>query len=776
MIQVSRKNADQDGEAKVNHRDFLDGSPQAVDTRTATELGEPSTQDFVAEPRTLTITNFLGVQGTITIDFQQDLPRGLTFLVGDNGSGKSTLIEAIVWCQFGRCIRSGLAVNDVVNDTVGKNCSVILEFANGYTIARYRKHKSHSNRVVVSLRGEPQLQLEHPDARTTQGAINELLGTDYDTYVRTVVLSPESAVSFLNSSQAQRRDLIEASLGLSMLDQCGQVSRLLLRDIDNAVDEVKSNLEGLLRTKEYIERRLEDLDRTQKRLKEELEKAVTSLEAATQEHTAAELRIDRQGPSSEESIPFGHKHPETVTDITGREQQISAANKGAQCLLGLEQLAEPSMGFSVEISTLQDQIYIEQEKSRQLEKSYARLQKQKRAEPTSWLGQLQRQTSQRLEVMAAVHPIGKGKLLHAVKTAILCFRLMVVRSLLHISGIPRDGSRGTNAQDHNQEAAINSLRKDIKNSMSRLQSLKREANRIIALENLAINYAVIIKEQLAQAIQAQKACDALQQQVTLKQREAATYTHLVETEHSSLQSLRSEHDALATKLKELAADRELFAFWSSALSKRTRRASSSSSTRSTTKATANFREYVLAKSLSELNVLLGQVLTVLYDDTRHAHVTATGMLRSLFDSDFADTMMNTSLSSSGSVLDRNLTVHSSLAYGKRSGGERKRIDLALFFALLRLAWARSAHRAHYVLVDEVFDSLDEAGQAAVVRWCGLMSQTAVGWILMITHSRFLVERDPGEDTGKFLVLRARMGKGGTELVVDGRRIGVQDGA
>ncbi|KAK2593508.1 hypothetical protein QQS21_008774 [Conoideocrella luteorostrata] len=304
MIQVSREIADQDDEAKVNYRSFLDG--------TATEPAGPSTHVFVAEPRTLTITNFLGVQGTITIDFRQDLPRGLTFLVGNNGSGKSTVVEAMFWCQFGRCIRSGLAANDVVNDNVGKNCSVMLEFANGYAIARHRKHKSHGNRVVVSLRGEPQLQLEHPDARTTQAAIDELLGTDYKTYVRTVVLSHESAASILNSTPLQRRDLIEASLGLSMLDQCGQMSRLLLRDVDNDVDKVEGKLEGLLRTIEYSERRLGDLDRTQKQLEEEAEEAVASLEVAIQEHAAAELRINGQGLSSEETHSLDTNMPSST--------------------------------------------------------------------------------------------------------------------------------------------------------------------------------------------------------------------------------------------------------------------------------------------------------------------------------------------------------------------------------------------------------------------------------------------------------------------------------
>ena len=737
MIQVSREMAsNQDEEVNVNHQDFLDRSFQAAGTRTATELAGLSTDVFVAEPHTLTITNFLGVQNTITIDFQQDIPRGLTLLAGDNGSGKSTFVEAMTWCQFGRCVRGGMAVDDVVNDNVGKNCSVTLEFTNGYTIARYRKHRIHKNRVVISLRGEPQPQLERPDARTTQAAINELLGTDFETYVRTVVLSHDSAASFLNSTLAQRRDLIEASLGLSMLDQWGQVSKLLLKDIDTDMSKAKADLEGLIRIMEYNERRLCDLDRTWKRLEKEAEEAVASLGALA-------------------AIQGDH------------------ASKGPQA-------AEFNMGFRVGISTLQNQIYTEQEDLQRLERSYTRMQEeeharrmqeeeharrieeQKRAELTSWLGRLQQQLSLRLGAsIAAAHPIGLPKLFRAMETYILHFLLTTVRSLLRTFMTPKDDSesrRATSPQsrNHDQEAVIDGLCRDIEKSKSRLQNLKHEVT-------------IMMSDQLAQAIQARKACEASQQLVTIKQRDAATYKGLVKAEQSSLHSLGSERDVLATKLQELAADRELFSFWSSALAKRNRRTSSSSSPSSAAKAATNFREHVLARTLSQLNALLVQVLTLLYDDTRHAHM-ATGILRSLFDSDAADLMIETSEYFPGSVLDHTLAVHPSLAYSKRSGGERKRIDLALFFALLQLARARSAHRAHYVLVDEVFDNLDKAGQAAVVRWCSAMSPAVVGWILVITHSQFLVERDPEDHLSKASVVRAIMGQAGTELFTNRRRI------
>ncbi|CAH0023888.1 unnamed protein product [Clonostachys rhizophaga] len=771
LIQASHEMTDTENESEVNYRDFLDKSSQTIGTKTATELVGSSTHVFVAEPRRLLITNFLGVNGTITIDFRQDLRRGLTFLVGDNGSGKSTLVEAMIWCQFGRCIRSGLAVNDVVNDSAGKNCSVMLEFANGYSITRYRKHKTHGNRVVVSLHGEPQPQLEHPDMRTTQAAVDELLGIDYETYVRTVVLGHESTASFLTSTQTQRRDLIEESLGLSILDKCGQLSKLLLKDLDKDIDEVEGMLEGLLRTMEYSKRRLKDLDGTRKRLKEEAkeaEEAVASLETVIQEYAATEILLDAQGPFRKTHREFGPEHSDLDADVIDAKQDPFGINKVSQGLLNSTDVAGVNVDFRVEISALQEQIYIGQENLRRLEASYARIQEEEKRDeltsrPTSRLGWLQRQLSQRLGDMATGHPVGLHKFLSSMKTSILNFGLSVVRGLSYIFKIPKDGSQGPSAQDHNQAAAIGSLRKDIENSMSRLQILENEMDRIIALEKLAISHIAKLKKHFAQAFQAQESLRALQQQAALKQRDVATYTDLVETDQSSLQSLRLEHKALTARRNELDANRELFAFWSSNLGKRSRRTSSPSST-------TNFREYVLVKPLAELNELLARILTTMYDHNHSARGMAKGMLQSLLEPDCGDAEID---DSSGSVLQPTLAVHPSLAYGKRSGGERKRVDLALFFSLMQLMWARSAHRAHYMLVDEVFDSLDEAGQAAVIRWCGLMSQTVAGWIVVITHSQFLIEKNVEEEAGKVSVMRARMGEDGMELVVDARRIGVQ---
>lgn len=84
------------------------------------------------------------------------------------------------------------------------------------------------------------------------------------------------------------------------------------------------------------------------------------------------------------------------------------------------------------------------------------------------------------------------------------------------------------------------------------------------------------------------------------------------------------------------------------------------------------------------------------------------MLRSLYhdggddsdhDHESQHILAGPQLSSDGMVLDKTLGINSALSYAKRSGGERKRIDLALFFSLLHLSHSRSRHRARYLLVD-----------------------------------------------------------------------------
>lgn len=143
---------------------------------------------FQADIATITMENFLGVQGEQVIPLSR-LPNGVWFIEGMNGAGKSTLLEAMAWCQFGQFLRSDMAADYAINDRVKTQCRVKLEFTNGVAIERFRKYAAlggtgvrvYKNGVIVD-------EMEKGESRHSQEAIEHMLGIDFDTFARTVIL------------------------------------------------------------------------------------------------------------------------------------------------------------------------------------------------------------------------------------------------------------------------------------------------------------------------------------------------------------------------------------------------------------------------------------------------------------------------------------------------------------------------------------------------------------------------------------------------------------
>lgn len=81
-------------------------------------------------------------------------------------------------------------------------------------------------------------------------------------------------------------------------------------------------------------------------------------------------------------------------------------------------------------------------------------------------------------------------------------------------------------------------------------------------------------------------------------------------------------------------------------------------------------------------------------------------------------------------------------YGYRasSGGERRRLDVAILLALAEVAQSAQGLTAGTLFLDEVFDALDEAGVDAVREVLVEMAQDRA--VVVVTHSKALIERLP----------------------------------
>ena len=190
-----------------------------------------SGKTFNAQIDSITLCNFMGIQGEITLNLSEMNP-GIWYLEGSNGAGKSTVLESIVWCYFGEQIRSDVKVDDVINDVVGKNTRVVIKHTNGYVIERFRKHTTlGSSGFIVYKDGVRLDEFEKAAGASAQSMLNELIGIDYSTMIKSYILGQNITANFITAGEKPRREMIEGMLGLEKFDLYLEKVRTMKKDL-----------------------------------------------------------------------------------------------------------------------------------------------------------------------------------------------------------------------------------------------------------------------------------------------------------------------------------------------------------------------------------------------------------------------------------------------------------------------------------------------------------------------------------------------------------------
>jgi DNA repair exonuclease SbcCD ATPase subunit len=144
-----------------------------------------------------------------------------------NRIGKSTLVDAIVWCLFGR-LPSSIAPGDhIINDIIGRDCLVRLETTDGYIIERTRGYEGHDDLLITSPNGD---YISRSTNKNTQLLLNELFDLDYDIFTSSVFFA-QAGKSFLGLPDQKRKKALERMLNLSKFDKYALVTK---EKIDNS--------------------------------------------------------------------------------------------------------------------------------------------------------------------------------------------------------------------------------------------------------------------------------------------------------------------------------------------------------------------------------------------------------------------------------------------------------------------------------------------------------------------------------------------------------------
>jgi len=198
-----------------------------------------------------------------------DFTRANVFCIsGPNGAGKSSILDGIVYALYGKIPRyAGRRINteeDVINHNSNR-LYLSLRFKVGdriYLVKRELVRGKSQQANIYELIDDKPIPLGVKRNREVNSLIESLLGMDYETFTRTVILPQNQIDRFLKPSSSEafseRRQILQRLLGLDIYKEMKKIAGQRYRDISKELQLISNRLEGELKnySKDYI-RRLE---------------------------------------------------------------------------------------------------------------------------------------------------------------------------------------------------------------------------------------------------------------------------------------------------------------------------------------------------------------------------------------------------------------------------------------------------------------------------------------------------------------------------------------
>ena len=278
------------------------------------------------------LNNLNSLRGEHTIDLTIEplSTTGLFAITGQTGSGKSTLLDAITLALYGRAARYGNqpSPENMMSRRCGE-CSAAVEFEvpdGTYTaVWQLRRARGKADGRIQS----PQRYIYDIDGTTlTQKVrecdekIEELIGLDYDRFLRSVMLAQGEFARFLKSNANERAALLECLTGTAIYSD---LSILAFREATHRENELKIKQQALEQIeilkdeeREEVEDHITKLKKERLVLEKDLDKKseiagkIDELESALTQHKKITnglevLETERQDAKSELQLLKRHQ-------------------------------------------------------------------------------------------------------------------------------------------------------------------------------------------------------------------------------------------------------------------------------------------------------------------------------------------------------------------------------------------------------------------------------------------------------------------------------------
>ena len=154
-----------------------------------------------------------------------------------NGVGKTSMLEAIVWCLFGRTTKNDRPGDKIINYFSNKDCYVQITTTDGWVIRRTRKMDSHCD-LLLEKDGKEESRSTNTAA---QRYLNNLFGLDFDVFISNVFFG-QNTKSFLELPDQKRKAVLEKILSLDKLNIWSNIAKDKLKRCEIEQEKSKARI------------------------------------------------------------------------------------------------------------------------------------------------------------------------------------------------------------------------------------------------------------------------------------------------------------------------------------------------------------------------------------------------------------------------------------------------------------------------------------------------------------------------------------------------------
>ncbi len=202
------------------------------------------------------IRNLNSLKGDHVVDFGKDplASAGLFAITGATGSGKTTILDGITLALFGKAARYGdeASPEDVMTrGTADCSAEVTFEVKKGVFIAQWSLARARgkldgniqpARRCVMTEAGK----ILSEQVKGVNTAIEDLLGLDYDRFMRSVMLAQGQFAKFLTADANERASLLESLTGSDTYSRIGAMAFEEAGKIEQGILAHQQKIQGIV--------------------------------------------------------------------------------------------------------------------------------------------------------------------------------------------------------------------------------------------------------------------------------------------------------------------------------------------------------------------------------------------------------------------------------------------------------------------------------------------------------------------------------------------------